>query len=482
MAESIKEACGIFGIYCKNELNAAKLVYYGLYALQHRGQESCGIAINNNNKITCVKDVGLVSDVFNAHILDEMRGSIAVGHVRYSNFDNNTRENAQPLCANYVKGTLTIAHNGNIANAEQLRRELMDEGAIFQSTNDSEVIAFLIAKERTKSASIEEAVSKVMPRLLGSYSLIVMSPRKLIAVRDPYGIRPLCIGKIDDSYIFSSESCALDAVQADFVRDVQPGEIVVISPASLYSLTEHCTVKSALCIFEHIYFARPDSVIDGVSVYEARKNGGKILAKRFPVEADIVIGAPESGIVSAIGYAEESKIPYSYGLIKNRYISRTFIKPGQDMRADSVAIKLNVLKHTIAGKCVVVIDDSIVRGTTMMRIIKILRDAGAKEVHVRISSPPFSHPCHFGTDISNSKELTYDETKQDAVEILRQKIGADSLCFLPKEELNNLAPNSKLDFCIGCFTGKYAIPVDKYLQRKQSKHIIDVNCTVKPKS
>jgi len=482
MARKLNEECGVFGIYNKNNLHTAKLVYYGLFALQHRGQESCGIAVNNDNKITCVKDVGLVSDVFNTHILEELQGSIAVGHVRYSNIGYNTRENAQPLCARYIKGTVTIAHNGNIANAHILRKELMEEGAIFQSATDSEVIAFLIAKERKSSASIEQAIAKVMPKLIGSYSLLVMSPRKLIAVRDPNGIRPLCIGKIEDSYIFSSESCALDAIQAEFVRDVKPGEIVVVSPNSTYSLTTQCSGKGALCIFEHIYFARPDSIIDGVSVYEARKNGGKILAKRFPVEADIVIGAPDSGLVSAIGYAEESKIPYSDGLIKNRYIGRTFIKPGEEMRADSVAVKLNVLKNTIEGKRVIVIDDSIVRGTTMTRIIKILRSAGAKEIHVRISSPPFSYPCYFGTDISNQKELTYDPSlKEDAIEALRKKINADSLHFLPYEEIPNLAPASALDFCVGCFTGKYIMSIEDD-SKIQTKHIIDLNYSVKPKS
>lgn len=468
----INEECGIFGIYNKNNLKTAHLVYYGLYALQHRGQESCGIAINDDNKITCIKDIGLVGDVFNAHSLKEMKGNIAVGHVRYSTMGSNTRENAQPLSTHYFKGTLTVAHNGNIANAHILRKELEENGAIFQSTNDSEVIAFLIAKARRESKSVEEAISMVIPKLKGSFSLLVMSPKKLIAVRDPFGIRPLCIGKIEDSYIFSSESCGLDSIQAEFIRDIKPGEIVIVSPTRIHSITEHCGDKSALCIFEHIYFARPDSVIDGESVYEARKNAGKILARKYPVEADIIIGAPDSGLVSAIGYAEESRIPYGYGIIKNRYIGRTFIQPEQNMRSTSVHIKLNALKHTIEGKKVVVIDDSIVRGTTMNRIVSMLKAAGASEVHIRIASPPFAFPCFFGTDISSTKELTYD-CKENALDRLRKKIGADSLAFLPIDDLENLAPNSSLNFCFGCFNGNYPIPIlEEYDKSQFEKHFI----------
>lgn len=448
----LKEECGIFGIYNKNDLDTARLVYYGLYALQHRGQESCGIAINDDNHITCYKDMGLVSEVFNDYILNQMKGNIAIGHDRYSTTGMSTRENAQPLTAKYVKGTLTIAHNGNISNAPKLRKELQEQGAVFQTTNDSEIIAFLIARERLKTQSIEEAVSAVVPKLEGSFALLVMSPKKLIAVRDPYGIRPLCMGMIEDSYVFSSESCALDSVHATFIRDIKPGEIFVVATKETFSREEHCSDKSALCIFEHIYFARPDSIIDGQSVYESRIKAGRILAQAHPVEADFVIGVPDSGIIAAIGYAQEANITYGEGLVKNRYIGRTFIQPSQAMRETSVSIKMNALSCNVKGKRVVMIDDSIVRGTTITQIVAMLKRAGATEVHVRVSSPQFLWACYYGTDISDRSQLACNNFTNDE---LCKKIGADSLGFLPLDKLKEIAPNSNVNFCDACFSGIY---------------------------
>ena len=465
----LKEECGLFGIYDKHGYDCAHLMYFALYALQHRGQESCGMAVNDDNNIFCHKDVGLVQDVFSDFILSQIKGNIAIGHVRYSTTGSNSRENAQPLVSKYVKGTLTVAHNGNLVNAKELRESLEQQGAIFQTTNDSEVIAYLIAKERLTSASIEEAVSKTVPKLRGAFSLLIMSPKKLIALRDPYGIRPLCIGKLEDeSYVFSSESCALDPVGAEFVRDILPGEIVVVDTKGIRSLKEHCSGKSALCIFEHIYFARPDSVIDNQSVYEARKEAGRMLARQHPVEADMVIGVPDSGLCAAIGYAEESGIPYGEGLIKNRYIGRTFIQPSQSMREKSVNIKLNVLKTSVEGKRIVMVDDSIVRGTTIRNIVNMLKKAGAPEVHVRISSPPFLWPCYFGTDIPDRGQLA---ACKYSIEEIRQRIGADSLGYISLVGLSDLAKKSNLKFCDACFSGNYPFEVpiqaDKHTFEKE---------------
>lgn len=458
--DKLHEECGVFGVYNKEDLDTAHLIYYGLYSLQHRGQESCGIAINNDNHIVCYKDLGLVSDVFNDFILSSMQGNMAIGHVRYSTTGSNTRENAQPLATKYIKGTLTIAHNGNISNAAELRSELELSGAIFQSTNDSEVIAFLIARERLVSKSIEEAVSRILPKLQGSYSMLIMSPRKLIAVRDPYGFRPLCMGKIgENSIVFSSESCALDSVRAEFIRDVKPGEIIVVGPDDITYMEEHVKSKkedTALCIFEQIYFARPDSIIDGQSVYDARIAMGHALAKENPVDADMVIGVPDSGIIAAIGYAQESGIAYGEGLVKNRYIGRTFIQPTQSMREASVNIKLNALGHNVKGKRIVMIDDSIVRGTTIANIVALLKQAGATEVHVRISSPKFLWECYFGTDISDREQLACNKFTEEE---LREKIGADSLSFLNLKSLENVVKDCNIGFCDGCFSGVYPFPV-----------------------
>ncbi len=461
MSENIKDECGVFGIYDKSRLgNIAQQVYFGLFALQHRGQEAAGIAVNNDREITLVKNMGLVSEVFNDSILAKLNGEIAIGHVRYSTTGNNTPENAQPISVKYAKGNLTVSHNGNITNAKELRDKLEAKGAIFHTTSDSEVISYLIAIQRLKSKSIEDAVEKVFPMLQGAFSLLIMSPRKLIAVRDKFGIRPLCMGKLQDNVIFASESCAFETIGATFERDVRPGEIVIVTEEGIESNEKYCGHSGGLCIFEHIYTARPDSVIDGQGVNEARMNAGKMLAKIAPADADLVIGVPDSGLPAAIGYSHQSGIPYGVGLIKNRYIGRTFIQPTQAMRERSVALKLNTLKSNVEGKRLVMVDDSIVRGTTLANIIKLLKRSGAKEVHVRISSPPFIYPCFFGTDIPSRKDLACNNY---TMEELRQKIGADSLAFLDVKTVDKIAPDSKVTFCKGCFTGKYPckVPCEK---------------------
>ena len=437
-SEGLHEECGVFGIYSDGTLNPSYACYNGLLALQHRGQESCGIAVNDCGVIDYHKDMGLVSEVFNNKVLDSLPGQMAVSHVRYSTAGGSVRENSQPLVMRYVKGVIAIAHNGNLTNAFEIRRELEHRGAIFQTTIDSEVIAYVIARERIKSHSVEEAVKRAMYQINGAYSLLVMSPRKLIAARDPYGFRPLVMGKINGTYVFASETCALDACGAEFVRDVEPGEIVVVDEKGIRSIKDHCGGKKGLCVFEYIYFSRTDSVIDGISVYESRKQAGRILAREFPVEADLVIGVPESGIDAAIGYSEESGIPYEKGIVKNNYIGRTFIKPTQQERAKSVRIKLNPLCTSVKDKRVVMIDDSIVRGTTCDRIVKMLRDAGAKEVHLRISSPPFMWPCYYGTDIPSRGELI---ACNHTIEEIGKIAGADSIGFLPVESLPEIMMN-----------------------------------------
>lgn len=453
----IKEECGVFGMYDFSGADVATSIYYGLYALQHRGQESCGIAVSETNgpkgKVTTYKDMGLLNEAFKPEILDAMKGDIGVGHVRYSTAGSSTRENAQPLVLNYVKGILGLAHNGNLINAPELREELAYTGAIFQTTIDSEVIAYHIARERLNSKSVEEAVGRAMKKIKGAYSLIVMSPRKLIGARDPFGFRPLCIGKRDQAYVLASETCALDTIGAQFVRDVEPGEIVTISPEKgIESDKSMCIPKEkhARCIFEYIYFARPDSILDGVSVYHSRIMAGKYLAMDSPVEADIVTGVPESGNCAAMGYAMQSGIPYNTAFVKNAYVGRTFIKPKQKSRESSVQIKLNPIKEVVQGKRVIMIDDSIVRGTTSDRIVRMLREAGATEVHVRISSPPFLWPCYFGTDVPAREQLiAYNRS----IEEIRQIIGADSLGYLGIDRLSQIADG--LEICKGCFTGDY---------------------------
>jgi len=454
--DSLNEECGVFGIYDNDGLDCARITYYALYALQHRGQESCGIAVNDDGNIICHKDSGLVPDVFNDTVLKHLQGQIAVGHVRYATANAKHRENAQPLVSKYKKGSLTIAHNGALTNADEIRSRFEEEGAIFHTGNDAEIIAYVTAKERINSHSVEQAISNMMKIIRGAYSLVIMSPEKLIGVRDPYGIRPLCLGKLENSYIFASETCALDAIGAQFVREVEPGEIVVVSKDGVRSVRDNMTANKNICIFEYVYFARPDSEIEGVSVYESRKQMGRILAKEHPVEADLVFGVPDSGLCAAIGYSEESGIPYGYGLIKNRYIGRTFIQPDQSQRQKSVQIKLNVLANAVKGKRVVMVDDSIVRGTTIRNIVRMLKQAGALEVHVRISSPPFKWPCYFGTDVPSKTHLIACNLEMD--EIARM-IEADSLGYLSIEGLKDVLPGREGGFCHGCFDGIYPMDV-----------------------
>lgn len=457
--EGLHEECGVFGIFSDGTINPAYACYNGLLALQHRGQESCGIAVSDDGVIDYHKNMGLVTEVFNNSILDSLNGQMGISHVRYSTAGGSVLENAQPLVMRYVKGTLSIAHNGNLTNAIEIRRQLEQRGAIFQTTIDSEVICYVIARERLKCHSVEEAVARAMQLLEGAYSLLVMSPKKLIAARDPHGFRPLCMGKYNDSIVFASESAALDACGAEFIRDVEPGEIIVVNSEGVRSIKpDFAEKKKSLCIFEYIYFARSDSFIDGVSVYEARKQAGRILARTYPVEADMVIGVPESGIDAAIGYSEESGIPYEKAIVKNSYIGRTFIKPSQSERMKSVKIKLNPIVDMIKGKRVVIIDDSIVRGTTVDRIVTMLREAGAKEVHMRISSPPFMWPCYYGTDIPSKGELI---ACNHSIEEITKLSGADSLGYLPAESLREMINNAPIGFCDACFTGKYPAPITK---------------------
>lgn len=461
--DKLKEECGVFGIYDFDGNDVASTIYYGLFALQHRGQESCGIAVSDTmgpkGRVSSYKDMGLLNEAFTPEILEKLKGDIGVGHVRYSTAGSSTRENAQPLVLNYVKGTLGLAHNGNLINAPELRRELEYTGAIFQTTIDSEVIAYHIARERLNSKTVEEAVGRAMDKIKGAYSLIVMSPRKLIGARDPFGFRPLCIGKRDNAYILASETCALDTIGAVYVRDVEPGEIVIISPEKgLESDKSHCIKieKHARCVFEYIYFARPDSYIDGVSVYNSRILAGKFLAMDSPVDADLVVGVPESGNCAAMGYSLQSGIPYGTAFVKNTYVGRTFIKPKQKTRESSVQVKLNAIREVVRDKRIIIIDDSIVRGTTSDRIVKMLREAGAKEVHMRVSSPPFLWPCYFGTDVPAKEQLI---AHNRTVEEISKMIGTDSLGYLRIERLPEIV--NGLEICTGCFTGQYPIEPPK---------------------
>ena len=463
LSDDLYEECGVFGMYDFDRHDVASSIYYGLFALQHRGQESCGIAVSDTygpkGKVTSYKGMGLANEVFTSDHLEKLKGDIGVGHVRYSTAGASTIENAQPLVLNYVKGTLALAHNGNLINAKELRHDLEYTGAIFQTTIDSEVIAYHIARERLNVGTVEEAVQRAAAKMKGAYSLVVMSPRKLIGARDPFGFKPLCIGKRDNSYIITSETCALDTIGAEFVRDVEPGEVVTITPeGGIQSDKTNAIPKEqeARCIFEYIYFARPDSRFDGISVYASRITAGGFLAQDSPVEADLVVGVPESGNPAAQGYAMASGIPYGTAFIKNGYVGRTFIKPKQSSRESSVRVKLNVLRESVKGKRVIMIDDSIVRGTTSGRIVSMLREAGAKEVHVRISSPPFLWPCYFGTDIPAREQLiAYNKT----IEQIREEIGADSLGYLKLERLEELVDG--LPICKGCFTGNYPMEPPK---------------------
>ena len=459
-AYPLHEECGVFGIYDKaGTEDVAVAVYSALYALQHRGQESCGMAVNEDGVITGHRDLGLVNEVFTPQVMETMRkpeARMATGHVRYATAGSRVRANAQPMIVRHGRGTMALCHNGNLTNAVQLRNALENDGAIFHGSSDTEVICYLLTRNRLEHKSIEQAVSATMEQLEGAYSLIIMSSTKLIAVRDPRGYRPLCIGTLPGGgYAFASESCALDAVGAALLRDVEPGEIVVADANGLRSIKDHCSRKpSQMCVFEYTAFARPASAIEGGSVHEARLQAGRFLAQEHPVGADVVIGVPDSGLDAALGYAEASGIPYGIGFIKNKYIGRTFIQGNQKQRENSVRIKLNVIASTVRDKRVVLIDDSIVRGTTSARIIKLLRDAGAKEVHFRVSAPPFKYPCYFGTDIPDQKLLVATGRTVDQI---NEIIGADTLGYLSTEHVVQLAPGAGCGFCTACFTGQYAV-------------------------
>ena len=457
---NIHEECGVFGIYSRDGMNVVSAAYYALYALQHRGQESCGIAVNDGGVIRCYKNPGLVNDVITHDAVETLgTGTMAVGHVRYGTSGADPRQNAQPLVVNHVKGYMALAHNGALTNARELREELELKGSIFHMTSDSEVISYMITRERLHSKSIEEAVCRTMDVIQGAYSLVIMSPRKLIAARDPYGFRPLCIGKVGENIVFASESCALDSIGATFVRDVEPGEIVVVDQNGLRTDRTHVGEKpKSTCVFEYIYFARPDSVIDGSSVHTARLRAGAFLALEHPVQADVVIGVPDSGLDAAIGFSRQSGIPYGIGFIKNKYIGRTFIQPEQKQRQNAVRIKLNAVAATVRDKRVVMVDDSIVRGTTSAHTVAILREAGAKEVHVRFSAPPFLHPCYFGTDIDSTDNLI---AAHHTVEEIGKIIGADSIGFLSLEACDKLAVGSRCGFCKACFSGEYPVKPPK---------------------
>lgn len=452
--DKLHEECGVFGVFFPGKKDVAHSIYYGLSALQHRGQESAGMAICDTEgpkgNIHSHKEMGLVNECFTPEILNRLPGDIGVGHVRYSTTGGSCRENAQPLVLNYLKGTLALVHNGNLTNTEELRDALQENGTVFHTTTDSEVIAYQIARERTKCSCIEEAVQRTAGLIRGGYALIVMSPRKLVAIRDPLGLKPLCLGKREEGYVLASESCALDSVDAEFVRDILPGEVITITKDGIHSDTSLCQKKQAHCIFEYIYFARLDSTMDGISIYDARIRGGRALAESYPVEADLVTGVPDSGLAAAYGYSLQSGIPFGFAFHKNSYVGRTFIKPTQAERESAVHVKLSVLKSVVAGKRIVLIDDSIVRGTTIANLIRMLKQAGATEVHVRISSPPFLYPCYYGTDVPNNSQLI---AYSHSCEEIRDSIGADSLGYMKLEDLSQMTGD--LPLCRACFDNVY---------------------------
>ena len=464
MFDNVKEECGVFGVYSKKPEKLAYITCIGLSGLQQRGEESCGIAVNTDGVISYHKEPGLVSEVFTNDVLDNLpAGNMSIGHVRYSTTGAAKKENAQPIVIRHKKGNLAVAHNGNITNAIELKQELEDNGAIFTTTSDTEVICHIIVRERLKAKSTEEAIANTMKVLKGSYSLVIMSPQKLIACRDPQGFRPLCMGKLGEDIVFASESCALDICGAEFIRDVKPGEIIVVQDGNIKSIEYKENAPKGMCIFEYIYFARPDSILEGMSVHEFREKAGRYLAKQMPVDADIVAAVPDSGIDAALGYSKESKIPYDLVFTKSKYIGRTFIQNTQNKRKKLVALKLNPLKNSIKGKRIVLIDDSIVRGNTLIGIIKTLRKAGAKEIHLRIAAPAFIDICYFGTDIDSKENLIANGR---TVEEIREIIGADTLEYLSIDNLKKISKGCKMeDFCMGCFTGKYPIEVPKEIKK-----------------
>lgn len=467
MVGGLHEECGVFGVYAGNTAPVAEYTYLGLYALQHRGQESCGIAVSDDGIFRQHRGDGLLPEVFSRNELDHLGyGEIAVGHVRYSTTGGKNPNNIQPVVVCHVKGNMALCHNGNLVNAQDLRRSHELNGAIFHGTTDTESIIYTIVGERLNTGSTEEAVALAMPKLSGAYSCVLMTATKLIAFRDPNGFRPLCYGQTaDGTYIVASESCALDAVDAKLIRDIAPGEIVIFSEDGVRSDTRHCTKAPSLCVFEYIYFARPDSIIEGVSVHTARLRAGGFLALESPVPADVVIGVPDSGLDAALGFARASGIPYGIGFLKNKYIGRSFIAPSQELREQAVRIKLNVIRETVAGKRVILIDDSIVRGTTSARIVRLLREAGAKEVHMRISSPPFRHPCFFGTDVDSEENLIACKLK--SVKEIAEFIGADSLAYLSEDAAQRLAGETCPRHCDGCFTGHYPIQIPDHMEKNR---------------
>lgn len=450
-----EEACGVFGVFSNDDkFDASGLTYLGLYALQHRGQESAGMVISDGSRVAAHKEMGLVSRVFNPDILAKLRGRIGIGHVRYSTTGSSYLANAQPMMVRCSKGILAVAHNGNLVNTDIIRKELEDRGSVFQSTTDTEVIINLIA--RFSKDTLEEAITKAAERLSGSFSLVIMTKDTLIGLRDSFGLRPLCLGKLDDAYVLASESCAFSSIGAKFIRDINPGEMVVIDKDGLRSFTALPSQKQAVCVFEYIYFARPDSSIDGCNVHMARKAMGRELAKCFKGTADVVIPVPDTGISTAIGFSEASGIPYDIGLIKNTYIGRTFIQPRQEMRDLGVRIKLNPVEEVLRDRRVVIIDDTIVRGTTSGKIIGLLRDAGAKEVHMCVSAPPITHPCYYGIDTSVRKELIASAQSVDAI---CKFIGADSLTYLSQDGLQQAVASKAPELCLACFNGRYPVAI-----------------------
>ena len=456
---NVKEECGVLGIYVPQEEALPYTMSAGLRALQHRGQESCGMAVNKDGLFSVHKDIGLVNDVFSEEVLRKMgTGSIAVGHVRYGTTGGNELCNVQPIVVNHVKGHMALAHNGNLTNALELRSELELCGSIFHTTSDTEVISYVITKERLEAPSIEQAINRAMDRLEGAYSLVIMSPSKLIALRDENGFRPLCYGTLPNGgYVVASETCALDTVGAKVVREIEPGEILIIDKDGVRSITDHCgRRKRSFCVFEAVYFARPDSIMDECSVHSARVEAGRFLAREHPVDADIVVGVPDSGLDAALGFSRESGIPYEIGFIKSRYIARTFIAPGQQNRELKVRQKLNPIKDVVAGKRIVLVDDSIVRGTTARAIVAMLRSAGATEVHLRSSAPAFLNPCYYGTDIDSRDNLVaWGRTDDQIAEV----IGADSCHYLSVEAVQCLLGNQpELGYCTACFSGQYPTP------------------------
>ncbi|MBE6645485.1 MAG: amidophosphoribosyltransferase [Ruminococcaceae bacterium] len=460
---------GVFGIIGEERTNVASSVYYGLFALQHRGQESSGIVVNDDGVFTMKKNQGLVNDVFTHADLDALGlGNMAIGHVRYGTLGTKSNENTEPIIVNHMKGRLAIATAGRLSNAAELKHELELAGMIFHTSSDAEIVSYVITRERITAKSIEEATCRAMSRFDGGLSLLLMSPRKIIATRDKYGFHPVCYGKRENGqYVVATESCALDTVGATFIRELEPGEIIVFTnDGTVKSIREHCgKAPESLCVFEYVYTSRPDSVIASASVHEARKRAGALLAEAHPVEADVVVGVPDSGLDAAIGYAERSGIPYGIGLIKNKYIGRTFIAPGQDVREDKVKIKLNPVSATVSGKRVVLVDDSIVRGTTCAKLVRLLKNAGALEVHLRSSAPPFLNPCYYGTDVDSKDSLI---ASNHTVEEITKITGADSLGYLRLEDVTKLAVGSTCKgYCTACFDGKYPTAIPEKIEENK---------------